>query len=168
MSCRQSRLARPRRTREQQKPFPSTNVLGLKRAILPAAISDSAACRLLAEAESREQSRRRRRDQPSSVERDDHHEQNSAYSLPLSDVPMVPLAHSAERRSVAPEVTGSIPVRHPTTTRNAGRHLDDRRSLFLDQSATRASGGVDRPIETDGASTSRRPRRSSPPTPRRA
>ncbi len=38
---------------------------GLKRAILPAAISDSTVCRLLAEVGSREQSRRRRRDQPS-------------------------------------------------------------------------------------------------------
>ena len=51
----------------------------LKRAILPAAISDSAASRLLAEAESREQS------SPCvmtgrKTERDDHQEQNSAYS----------------------------------------------------------------------------------------
>ncbi len=50
----------------------------LKRAILPAAISDPAAIRLLAEAESREQS-------PFVVtgrktERDDRQEQNSAYS----------------------------------------------------------------------------------------
>src|SRR3990170_8499021 len=37
---------------------------GLKRAILPAAISDSTVCRLLAKVGSREQSRRRRCDQP--------------------------------------------------------------------------------------------------------
>ena len=38
---------------------------GLKRVILPAAISDSTVCRLLAKVGSREPSRRRRRDQPS-------------------------------------------------------------------------------------------------------
>ncbi len=54
---------------------------GLKRAILPAAISDSTVCRLLAKVGSREQLRRRRRNQPSPVERDGHHEQNSAYSF---------------------------------------------------------------------------------------
>ncbi len=31
----------------------------------------------------------------------------------LTSPSMVPLAQSAERRSVDPEVTGSIPVRHP-------------------------------------------------------
>ncbi len=49
----------------------------------------------------------------SGTERDGHHEQNSAYS-PVASSPMVPLAQSAERRSVEPEVTGSSPVRHPT------------------------------------------------------
>jgi hypothetical protein len=49
----------------------------------------------------------------SRIERDDHHEQNSAYS-PFTPVrSMVPLAQSAERRSVEPKVTGSSPVRHP-------------------------------------------------------
>jgi hypothetical protein len=60
----------------------------LKRAILPAAISDPAASRLLAEAESREQS-------PfftatgRKTERDDRHEQNSAYS-PLTSIVRCP------------------------------------------------------------------------------
>ena len=52
----------------------------VKRAILPAAISESAASRLLAEAGSREQPRRRRGGRSFGAERDDHHEQNSAYS----------------------------------------------------------------------------------------
>src|SRR5215218_9885051 len=54
---------------------------GVKRAILPAAISESAASRLLAEAGSREPPRMRRRGRSQSgAERDDHREQNSAYS----------------------------------------------------------------------------------------
>src|SRR5689334_19716192 len=49
---------------------------------------------------------------PFGAERDDHHEQNSAYSpIPSS---MVPLAQSAERLSVEQEVAGSCPARHPT------------------------------------------------------
>ena len=46
------------------------------------------------------------------AETDDHHEQNPAY-FPAPSLVMVPLAQSAERRSVAPEVAGSSPVRHP-------------------------------------------------------
>jgi hypothetical protein len=55
---RQSRLARglPRESNRDQYRF-----TGVKRAILPAAISESAASRLLAEAGSREPPRRRRR-----------------------------------------------------------------------------------------------------------
>ena len=45
---------------------------------------------------------------PVGTERDDHHEQNSAYSPPASSS-AVPLAQSAERRSVEPEVGGSKP-----------------------------------------------------------
>ena len=96
--------------REQQRPFPAS--AGVKRAILPAAISESAVTRLLAEAGSREQSRRRRRDRSIRTERDDRHEQNPAYG-PAPSSPMVPLAQSAERLSVEQEVTGSCPVRHP-------------------------------------------------------
>ena len=48
------------------------------------------------------------------TERDDHPEQNSAYSPFLLSTRMVPLAQSAERLSVDQEVTGSSPVRHPT------------------------------------------------------
>ena len=75
---RQSRLARFR-TREQQKPFHAVSAARLKRAILPAAISDPAASRLLAEAESREQSPLRAVT-GRKTERDDRLEQNSAYS----------------------------------------------------------------------------------------
>jgi hypothetical protein len=85
----------------------------VKRAILPAAISDPAAIRLLAEAESREQSPGEPATGPNGTERDDHLKQNSAYSPFASSSLMVPLAQSAERRSVEPEVTGSSPVRHP-------------------------------------------------------
>ena len=52
----------------------------LKRAILPAAISDPAVIRLLAEAESREQPSRARTWPVARTERDDHRKQNSAYS----------------------------------------------------------------------------------------
>ncbi len=55
---------------------------------------------------------------PSGAERDDRQEQNSAYS-PFAPSPMVPLAQSAERRSVEPEVTGSSPVRHPKKNHGA-------------------------------------------------
>lgn len=48
---------------------------------------------------------------PKGAERDDHQEQNSAYSPTLLN--MVPIAQSAERLSVEQEVTGSCPVRHP-------------------------------------------------------
>ena len=64
--------------REQQKPTRAGQPARLKRAILPAAISDSAAIRLLAEAESREQSSFAVTGRK--TERDDRQEQNSAYS----------------------------------------------------------------------------------------
>jgi hypothetical protein len=50
---------------------------------------------------------------PSGTERDDHREQNSAYSPTPSRSSMVPIAQLAERLSVEQEVTGSCPVRHP-------------------------------------------------------
>ena len=53
---------------------------GVKRAILPAAISESAVSRWLAEAGSREPPPRRRSGRSLGTERDDHLEQNSAYS----------------------------------------------------------------------------------------
>ena len=86
---------------------------GVKRAILPAAISDSTACRLLAEVGSREPSRRRRRDQPFRVERDDHLEQNSAYSFFFCFAFRGAYSSTAERLSVEQEVAGSKPARHP-------------------------------------------------------
>ena len=88
------------------------NAAGVKRAILPAAISDPAVCRLLVKAESREQPPRRRSGRfQTGTERDDHQEQNSAYSPTL--LTMVPIAQSAERLSVEQEVAGSCPARHP-------------------------------------------------------
>ena len=74
---RQSRSARgqPRESNRDQ-----SRATGVKRVILPAAISESAASRLLAEAGSREPPRRRRRGRSFRTERDDHREQNSAYS----------------------------------------------------------------------------------------
>lgn len=48
---------------------------------------------------------------PNRTERDDHREQNSAYSPTL--LTMVPIAQSAERLSVEQEVAGSCPARHP-------------------------------------------------------
>ena len=89
---------------------------GVKRAILPAAISDPAVIRLLAEAESREQPRPRRRGRSGrETERDDHQQTELGLLSPLACLnTMVPLAQSAERLSVEQEVTGSSPVRHPT------------------------------------------------------
>ena len=49
------------------------------------------------------------------TERDDHQEQNSAYSPTL--LTMVPIAQSAERLSVEQEVAGSCPARHPNKFR---------------------------------------------------
>lgn len=81
---RQSRLARgqPRESNRDQTGFavPQGGERRVKRAILPAAISDPAAIRLLAEAESREQSPGDPATGPNRTERDDHQEQNSAYS----------------------------------------------------------------------------------------
>jgi hypothetical protein len=107
---RQSRLARgsPRESNRDQCRRETT---GVKRAILPAAISESAASRLLAEAGRREPPRRRRRGRSLGTERDDHQEQNSAYSPTLLST--VPIAQSAERLSVEQEVAGSCPARHP-------------------------------------------------------
>ena len=108
---RQSRLARgrPRESNRDQYRF-----TGVKRAILPAAISESAASRLLAEAGSREPPRRRRRGRSLlGAERDDHQEQNSAYSPTPFLTVMVPIAQLAERLSVEQEVAGSCPARHP-------------------------------------------------------
>ena len=48
---------------------------------------------------------------PCGTERDDHREQNSAYSPTLLN--MVPIAQLAERLSVEQEVAGSCPARHP-------------------------------------------------------
>ncbi len=102
--------------------------------------------RWLAEAGSREQSRRRRRDRPCGAERDDHHEQNSAYSLStIRGLPrhhMVPLAQLAEHRPVEPRVAGSSPVRHPQWKR---RPIAGRRFAFLSacsQSSVRPSTPV--------------------------
>jgi hypothetical protein len=102
----------------------------VKRAILPAAISDSAAIRLLAKAGSREQSPHRRPIR-SRIERDDHHEQNSAYSPFTPKRSMVPLAQSAERWSVEPEVTGSSPVRHPKYNDKGARLIQMATPLVL-------------------------------------
>jgi hypothetical protein len=120
---RQSRSARAT-TRESNRDhsaaaFSNGAVRRVKRAILPAAISESAVIRLLAEAGSREQSLQKRPIR-SRIERDDHHEQNSAYSPFTPTQSMVPLAQSAERRSVEPKVTGSSPVRHPTKVLRRG------------------------------------------------
>ena len=73
------RAVRPRESNRDHTE-PANRSAGVKRAILPAAISDPAAIRLLAEAESREQPPRRRGGRSYRTERDDHHEQNSAYS----------------------------------------------------------------------------------------
>src|SRR6478735_4697328 len=49
---------------------------------------------------------------PQGAERDDHQEQNSAYSS-LFRMLTVPIAQSAERLTVDHEVPGSSPGRHP-------------------------------------------------------
>ena len=80
---RQSRLARFGARATETVPISSGNRgAGVKRAILPAAISDSAVIRLLAKAGSREQPFPRGA-AGLRTERDDHHEQNSAYSLSI-------------------------------------------------------------------------------------
>jgi hypothetical protein len=104
----------------------------VKRAILPAAISDTAVNRWLAEAERREQPFPRGA-AGRKTERDDHHEQNSAYS-PLHILIMVPLAQSAERWTVDPEVTGSSPVRHPKTNKTSAGF--SALVLFFDNSSS--------------------------------
>jgi hypothetical protein len=88
----------------------------VKRAILPAAISESAASRLLAEAGSREPPRRRRRGRSRKGPREMTIRNRTRLTLPPhphSLCFMVPIAQLAERLSVEQEVTGSCPVRHP-------------------------------------------------------
>ena len=86
----------------------------LKRAILPAAISESGRYQVARQGrKSRAVVEARRLAGPVRTERDDHQEQNSAYSPSPCPSLMVPLAQSAERLSVEQEVTGSSPVRHP-------------------------------------------------------
>ena len=54
---------------------------------------------------------------PFGAERDDHQEQNSAYSpTPFSLRFTVPIAQLAERLSVEQEVAGSCPARHPNNS----------------------------------------------------
>ena len=110
---RQSRLARgrPRESNRDQYRF-----TGVKRAILPAAISESAASRLLAEAGSREPPRRRRRGRSLLGPREMTIGNRTRLTLPphsSSSPSMVPIAQLAERLSVEQEVAGSCPARHP-------------------------------------------------------
>ena len=111
---RQSRLARRAAGARATETKPARRRTGVKRAILPAAISDSAVIRWLAEAGSREPPRRRGRGRSQGTERDDHRRTELGLRRPdLARLTMVPLAQSAERLSVEQEVTGSSPVRHP-------------------------------------------------------
>ena len=127
---RQSRLAlvwRSRRLSESNRDQAAwLHPCGVKRAILPAAISDAAVIRWLAKAGSREQPPRRRSGRSLGTERDDHLQQNSAYSPPtfsvygaFSSIGRAPVCgtggHGFEPRK-APQVTPSAP-RQPSKVR---------------------------------------------------
>ena len=108
--------------REQQRPGRRATA-GVKRAILPAAISESAASRLLAEAGRREPSRRRRRGRPRKGPREMTIGNRTRLTLPPPYLYTVPIAQSAERLSVEQEVAGSCPARHPTKCGASAPHF---------------------------------------------
>ena len=101
--------------REQQRPGPGGLADRVKRAILPAAISEPADNDGGSPRPKVESSREG--DDVAGPARGPREmtitNRTRLTRSPRSMPPMVPLAQSAERRSVEPEVTGSSPVRHP-------------------------------------------------------